>query len=112
MEDIKLKIFTVNGKEYKAKPFDFNMVCDLEDMGIRIQDTNNKPMATVRAYFAICTGKGKEYAGKEMEQHIINGGTFEDVVDIMNEEMDKSDFFRSLKKTEETEDAADQEEKK
>ena len=40
--------FTVNGKTYKAKPFDFNMVCDLEDMGISMQDASNKPMGNSR----------------------------------------------------------------
>lgn len=96
-----MKTFTVNGKEYKAKAFDFNLMCDLEDMGVSIADMPNKPMTVVRAYFALCTGKGKEFAGKEMEQHLINGGTFDDVVNAMSEEMEKSDFFRSLNKTEE-----------
>lgn len=96
-----MKTFNVNGKEYKAKAFDFNLMCDLEDMGVSIADMPNKPMTVVRAYFALCTGKGKEFAGKEMEQHLINGGTFDDVVNTMSEEMEKSDFFRSLNKTEE-----------
>lgn len=98
-----MKTFTVNGKEYKAKAFDFNLVCDLEDMGISIEDMGKKPMAVVRAYFALCAGKGKEFAGKEMEAHIINGGSFDDVVSAMSEEMEKSDFFRTLQQTSETE---------
>lgn len=96
-----MKTFTVNGKEYKAKEFDFNLVCDLEDMGISLEEAEKKPMSMVRAYFALCTGKGKEYAGKEMGAHIINGGAFEDVVKAMSDEMEKSDFFRNLNKDEE-----------
>lgn len=98
-----MKTFTVNGKEYKAKAFDFNMMCDFEDMGISIEDMGKKPMAVVRAYFALCAGKGKEFAGKEMEAHLINGGSFDDVVSAMSEEMEKSDFFRALQQTVETE---------
>lgn len=94
------KTFKVNGKEYVAKEFSFNLVCDLEDMGISMADIAEKPMSTVRAYFALCTGKGKDYAGKEMEQHLISGGNFEEVVEAMNAEMEKSDFFRYLTKTE------------
>ena len=98
-----MKTFTVNGKEYKAKAFDFNLVCDLEDMGVSLQEASNKPMSMVRAYFGLCAEKGKEYAGKEMEAHIVGGGTFDDIVNVMSEEMEKSDFFRNLNKTAEQE---------
>lgn len=98
-----MRTFTVNGKEYKAKAFDFNLVCDLEDMGISLQEAGNKPMSMVRAYFGLCTGRGKEYAGKEMESHIIGGGSFYDVINAMNEEMEKSDFFHNLNQKSEQE---------
>lgn len=98
-----MNTFTVNGKEYKAKAFDFNLVCDLEDMGISLEQAENKPMSMVRAYFGLCVGRDKEFAGKEMEAHIIDGGTFDDIMTAMSKEMEESDFFRSLKKTEETE---------
>ena len=107
-----MKTFTVNGKEYRAKAFDFNLMCDFEDMGISLADMTSKPMAVIRAYFSLCTGKGKEFAGKEMEQHIVNGGSFDDVIIAMNEEMEKSDFFRNLNKTEETEIAESKKTKK
>lgn len=97
-----MKTFNVNGKEYKAKAFDFNLICDLEDMGISMEEVGNKPMSVLRAYFGLCAGKGKEFAGKEMEAHIIGGGTFDDVMTAMSDEMEKSDFFRSLNKTAET----------
>lgn len=93
-----MNTFKINNKEYKAKAFDFNLVCDLEDMGISLSEAGNKPFAVVRAYFAICTGKGKEYAGSELEQHIVNGGSLDDVMNAMNIEMEKSDFFRNLNK--------------
>ena len=105
-----MKTFTVNGKEYRAKAFDFNMVCDLEDQGIALQEAGKKPMSMVRAYFGICAGRGKEFAGKELEAHILGGGTFDDIANAMSEEMEKSDFFRNLTKTAETETGAAPEE--
>lgn len=103
-----MNTFIVNGKEYKAKPFDFNLVCDLEDMGISLEQASNKPMSMVRAYFGLCAGKGKELAGKEMESHIISGGTFDDIMTAMSAEMEKSDFFRNLNKKTETETTANE----
>lgn len=100
-----MKTFTINGTEYKAKPFDFNLVCDLEDMGISLEQAGNKPMSMVRAYFGLCAGKGKEFAGKEMEAHIIGGGKFDDIMTAMSDEMEKSDFFQSLNRGAETENA-------
>ena len=97
-----MNTFVINGKEYKAKAFDFNLICDLEDMGISLQEAGNKPMSMVRAYFGLCAGKGKEFAGKEMEAHIISGGKLDDVMNAMSDEMEKSDFFRNLKETAES----------
>ncbi len=107
-----MRTFKINGKEYKAKAFDFNLMCDIEDMGLAISDMGKKNMSLVRAYFSLCTGNGKEFSGKEIEQHIINGGSIDELVSVMNEEMEKSDFFRSLNKTAETENAENKEETK
>lgn len=95
-----METFTINGKEYKAKAFDFNLVCDLEDMGVQIGEAGNKPMSMVRAYISLCIGKGKEFSGREIEQHIIGGGQFDEIMDVMSAEMDKSDFFQALRKKE------------
>lgn len=101
-----MNTFTINGTEYKAKPFDFNLVCDLEDMGISLEEMGNKRMSMVRAYFAICAGKGSEFAGKELNSHFVNGGKFDNIVEAMNKEMEISDFFQTLIKGAETETAA------
>lgn len=103
-----MNVFTVNGAEYKAKPFDFNLVCDLEDMGIQLEEMGNKKMSMTRAYFALCAGKGSGFAGKELNEHFVKGGKFEDVIEAMNKEMESSDFFQALSKTAETESAKNQ----
>lgn len=91
-----MNYFTINDREYKAKEFDFNLICELEDMGISLEKAAEKPMSMVRAYFGICANMSKDRAGKEMEQHIINGGKFDDIMKAMSAEMEKSDFFRQL----------------
>lgn len=91
-----MRTITVNGKLYKAKAFDFNTVCDMEDMGISMEMMREKPMSMVRAYFGLCAGAGKEYAGRELEKHFANGGKMIELMQVMGEEMQESDFFRSI----------------
>ena len=88
--------FEINGVTYSAKPFTYNVVCDLEEMGVSLQDMQNKPMSVVRAYFAICTGRDAEFAGQQIEEHVIKGGEFTAILEAMNAEMEKSDFFQAL----------------
>ena len=93
-----MRTFTVNQKEYKAKGFDFNLICDLEDMGVSMEEMGQKSMSVVRAYFGICAGLGREAAGAELQAHIIGGGDFMEILNAMSAEMNNSDFFRSLNK--------------
>lgn len=93
-----VKLFNVNGKQYRAKEFDFNLLCDLEDQGLSLEDIDSKPMSLIRTYLAFCGNMSKEEAGKEIEAHLIGGGKFTDVVDAMSEQMQDSGFFRSLNK--------------
>lgn len=99
-----MKTFEVNGKQYKGKEFDFNLVCDLEDMGVSIDDMQKKNLSLIRGYFGLCAGLDAERAGSELQAHLISGKRFESLTDVMSDAMEKSDFFRALQKTAETED--------
>ena len=93
--------FVVNGVTYVAKPFDFDMVCELEDMGVTFERIDKMPMSLIRAYFAICANTDKEQASALIQNHMIHGGKLEDVTNAMGKEMENSDFFRALSKDEE-----------
>ena len=92
-----MKNFTINKKVYKAKEFDFNLVCDLEDEGVSLEVMQDKPMSMMRAYFGICAGIGRNAAGEEMAEAMSNA-------------MEQSDFFRAANKTAEAETAENQRE--
>jgi len=91
-----MRTFNINGRLYKAVPFTFNTLADLEDFGISLEDMRKKPMATIRAYFALCAGGDAEYAGQELQAHMIAGGSLEGISNAMAAEMEDSDFFRFL----------------
>lgn len=103
-----MNTFTINGKEYKAKPFDFNTVCDLEDMGISLEEMGSKRLSSTRAYFVLCSGLSKEKAGKEIEQQYIKYGELNEINEALNKEMDASDFFQALIERAKTETATDE----
>lgn len=103
-----MNTFTINGKEYKAKPFDFNMVCDLEDMGISLEEIGSKRLSSIRAYFGLCSGLSKEKAGKEIEQQFIKYGELDEISEALNKEMESSDFFHSLAERAKAETATDE----
>ena len=90
------RFFVINGKRYTAKPFDFNLVCDLEDSGVSLTEMSKKPMSMARAYFALCFNGDKVTAGKEIEAHVKTGGNFNELYEAMGAEMNESDFFQAL----------------
>lgn len=91
-----MNTFKINGIEYKARPFDFNLVCDLEDMGISLNNMAGRNTSLIRAYFVLCSGMSKEAAGKEIEQQFIKYGELNEISEALNKEMEASDFFRNL----------------
>lgn len=93
--------FTVNKVSYIAKPFDFDMVCELEEMGVTFERIEKMPMSLIRAYFALCADVSKEQAASLIENHLINGGKLDDITEPMAKEMNDSDFFRALAEKEE-----------
>lgn len=101
--------FKVNGIEYKAKPFDFNLVCDLEDMGISLEDMGRKKLSAIRSYFALCAEKENEFAGKELNAHFVGGGNIDGIAEAMKKEMEISDFFQALARGAETDSAENKE---
>jgi len=86
----------INGTEYRNVPITFNVVCRLEEMGVNVSDMGSHMLTAVRAYAAICMKKNKKETGIEIEQHITNGGTMNDIITPFAEEVEKSDFFQNL----------------
>lgn len=92
------KKFEINGITYTAKEIDFNFLCDLEDEGISMTDVERKPMSSIRAYFTSCFGGDRVLAGKELEQHIINGGNLEELMEAFGDAIQSSGFFQAILK--------------
>lgn len=90
--------FTLNDVVYTAKPFTYNLIADLDDMGVSIADAGNKPTSFIRGYVAVCAGISKEEAGEIIEAHIVSGGKLDAISNAMTKEMNASGFFQALTK--------------
>ena len=108
--------FTINNRRYEAKEFDFNTICDLQEMGVNILDMSGirkNPIPIIRSYLSLCMDADKDIAGSEMQEHIVGGGGFTEILDVITKKMDESDFFQALNKaTEENTPAGGKKEKK
>lgn len=88
--------FTINGREYKAKEMDFNFMCLLDDEGVAIDEIDTKTIKILRTYFAYCSGLKPEEAGRELNDHVISGGTFDGLADAMYKSGENSAFLNAL----------------
>lgn len=95
--------FTINKKQYNSIPFDFETMCQLEERGIEIEDIGTrKTLSTIRAYFSMCSGFPNVLASKEINQHIVSGGNLTELMEVIDKEMEKSDFVNAVLRGAET----------
>lgn len=100
-----MKTFTLNGVTYSSVPFDFNMLCALEDAGLSLNEVKAKPMLMMRTFVAKCADVSQDEAGLLINKHVVNGGKFDKILECLSDEMAESDFFRALAEKNEQEDA-------
>lgn len=94
--------FTINNRRYEAKEFDFNLICDLQEMGVNVLNLSSirkNPIPIIRTYLSLCMDADKDIAGAEIQEHIIGGGGFDEILEVITKKMEDSDFFQALNKT-------------
>lgn len=102
------KEIVINGKAYPTKEITFNTVCQFEDMGIPMSEIEAKSIMFVRAYAAMCMDKKADQAGDEIEKHVMNGGSMDELADVLRQAVEESGFFQALSKRAETADSESQ----
>ena len=92
------RLLILNGRSYGAADFDLNLICDFEERGISIEDVGNKMFSVIRQYVASSLGVTPKEAGNIISEHLINGGSLEDISNVMSAAMEESGFFRTAQK--------------
>lgn len=88
----------INNKEYKLPELTFNSMCMLEDMGIALTGMDKRVLSTVRGFLALAMDGDYESAGREMQAHLANGGTLDEMMQEINRAVSESGFFQALAK--------------
>ena len=95
------KIIEVNGKQYEAAEFTFNTICEMDELGYNIMEMKAGSMNMLRVWLSLCMKKSPEEAGKELQNHIVKGGSLETIINTLGECLNESDFFRAISEEEE-----------
>lgn len=85
----------INNKVVVIKNIDFSAICELEDLGLDVSKVGSKTFSSVRSAVAFHMGISLDDAGKEIENHIKNGGKLDALVPLL-EAIVESDFFQAL----------------
>ncbi len=75
----------------------FKEVLKLEDMGVSITDADKKPLNFAVGLISLAVGN-METATAEVEQHLSNGGTLDDIMEVVGEAIKDSGFFQNASK--------------
>lgn len=86
----------LNAKTYEIEGFTFGTLCALEERKISIADLNHKPMSFLRDFISIQTGLNRTDTEKEINDHIANGGSIEDLMNTITQCLEESGFFQKL----------------
>lgn len=93
-----MRRFELNGKKYDGAEIDFNTIATFDEYGIKINEIGKKSFAAIRAYVAVSIGSDLDVAGNLINEHIINGGTLEEISKVFIDSVNESGFFLALKK--------------
>ena len=97
----KRETITINGRKYQAKEIDFNFICKLELEGVEFTKMGKSYMTLAKVYAAYCMDVDSDIAGNEIQEHLINNGNINDIMEVISVKLDESDFFRAVSKNSE-----------
>lgn len=86
----------INNKIYKIPELNYNTICILEEMGISLTDMDKRVFSTVRGFVALAMDGNFEKAGEEIEEHLNNGGSLDEILEEINKAVEESGFFQTL----------------
>lgn len=89
------KSIVINSKEYEVPSFDFDAMCELEELGLDFNSTKQS-FSFIRALVAYTMNCDLETASKAITEHIKTGSIAD--FNVLSKALTESDFFQNLTK--------------
>ena len=91
-----MKTIKINNKNYIVPELTFKHFSMMEEQGFSVLEAFQKKQMFLLAMGFVCaiTGEDRNEAERLIEQHVLGGGTIEDIMSAFGEAVSESGFFR------------------
>lgn len=96
----------INNKTYKVPEFTFGVIRRLEENGFPVFDMRNmqkEPFTTIHAFAVVVCDVDSDEADRLIQQHILGGNNFDDIMKAISSAIESSDFFTQMAKNQKKE---------
>lgn len=92
-----MKKITIGGIEFEPAPLTFNTLCVMEECGAPVDAWDKLDMSILRGYLAASLNIDAKTAGDLIGEHIIGGGSLNELREAFRRSAEESDFFATLR---------------
>lgn len=90
----------IAGKKFLGAEITFGTVRKLQRMGVNFDKLGDDVFTLVSAYVRVSTNLSEAAVDKLLQEHILAGGSFDELIEVFSKAVEESDFFQALAKTE------------
>lgn len=91
--------FTLNGKTYHPSELEFKDIRRMEkEFDVSFANMENKTFSSITAFVAMSANVSEEVASQMIQEHVVSGGDFNDIVKAFGDAMKESRFFQAIQK--------------
>ena len=88
----------VNNKEYPTPVLNFSNMTKMENQGLTVSNLSDRPLTFLAAFVALAMDADLTAAQEEIDAHLSNGGSLDEITDELNMAVDESGFFKAGKR--------------
>ena len=92
-----MKKIKINGIEFEPAAMTFNTLCVMEECGAPMDTWDRLNMSLLRGYLAASLDVDAKTAGRLIGEHVVGGGSLDELRAAFSQAAEESDFFAALR---------------